>query len=612
MVVLLVSFAGLGARMFYLQVAKGRSYRYQSENNRVRAERIVAPRGMVFGSNGEIFADTHAAFDARVIPSEVPQKGEATEQLIAKVAKILEMEPEAISKVLEGRSPARFKPRLLKRRLTREQMARLEARRSELPGFMVSPNPVRYYPFGQMLGTTLGYIGGISAKELSSKKHSGYDGSDYLGRTGIEKWWESSLRGTPGGIQVEVDALGRKLAVLAKRSANPGYNLVLSVDARLQRVAEEALGDEVGSVVALDIETGDVLALVSRPGYDPNVITRGMTPAEWSALAKDPRHPIQNRSIKGLYAPGSTFKIVMALAGLDHGVITPLTKVTCNGALYFAGRNYRCWKRTGHGEVGLVRALEQSCDVYFYKLGLELGIDTIHRYSTMLGLGAPTGIDLPGEKGGLVPSGAWKLRTKNERWYTGETLSVSIGQGFLLTTPLQLASMMAAVASPTGKRMVPRLVTRVEDAAGRVVEEIAPREAQDALNFKQTHLALVRNALRQVVYGAKGTGKAAQVEGVVVAGKTGTSQVVSLKEHERGLDPKEIEWRRRDHALFVGYAPFDDPKIAVAVVTEHGGHGGSVSGPMAAKVIAKWLELSKEKASAASAVEASKLMEAAR
>jgi penicillin-binding protein 2 len=605
MVVVAATFAGLGARMFYLQVVKGRSYRYQSENNRVRAERIAPPRGMVLDTKGEILADTYAAFDARVIPSEVPS--DRAEELIERVAGILEMEPEAIAEVLEGRYPARFKPRALKRRLTRQQMARLEARRGELPGFVVSPNPIRHYPFGSMMGSTLGYIGGITPKELSSPDYEGYDGADYVGRTGMEKWWESRLRGTPGGMQVEVDAVGRKLAVMAKLSAHPGYNLVLSVDERLQRVAEEALADQVGSLVALDIETGDVLAMVSTPGYDPNVITRGMTPEEWSALSNNPRHPIQNRSIQGLYSPGSTFKIIMALAGLDHGVITPLTEITCEGAFHFAGRDYRCWKRAGHGEIDLVHALEQSCDVYFYQLGLDLGIDTIHRYASMFGLGEPTGIDLPGEKSGLVPSGAWKRRAKNERWYTGETLSVAIGQGFLLTTPLQLASMMGAVANASGKRMVPRLVTRVEDATGRVVEQIDPREASEELPFKETHLALVREALRLVVHGDKGTGKKAQVEGMEVAAKTGTAQVVSLKEHERGLDPKEIEWRRRDHALLVTYAPVKDPRIAVAVVIEHGGHGGSTAGPMASKVMSKWLELEGEAVEAE--VETSELSE---
>ncbi len=590
-VVMGLTFTGLAARLFYLQVIKGRSYRFQSENNRVRAVRLIPPRGMILDRNGVILADTRAAFDASVIPSEVPSEQES--EIFAKVSKFLKMPIEEIEEIVKSRGAAKWKPRLLKRRLTRRQMASLEARRVDLPGFSVRLNPVRHYNYGGLMGVTLGYMGGISPEELASPDFSHYESSDYLGRSGLEKAWEKNLRGIPGGAQIEVDAVGRKLAELARRPPRAGHNVVLTIDKRLQEVCEEALGDEVGSIVVLDIATGEVLALAAMPGFDPNQLARGITDEEWAALSGNPRHPLQNRAIKGLYAPGSTFKIVMALAGLDYGVITPKTKYTCDGKLGFAGRDYRCWKKAGHGEVDLAQALEQSCDVYFYQLGLILGVDNISHYSAKLGLGKVTGIDIPGEKTGLVPSKAWKRRVRNEQWWSGETLSVSIGQGYLLTTPLQLAVMMAGVANPQGKLMRPKIVSRIEDADGNLIEAI-PSSLLGQHQFTQTHLMTVREALRRVVHSPLGTGKKATVEGIEVAGKTGTAQVVSLREGEHGMDKELFEWRRRDHALFVSYAPYKDPKIAVAVVIDHGGSGGANAAPVAGEVIRAYMEILEE------------------
>ena len=575
-----VAFGALLLRLAWLQVLQGGRYRYLSENNRIRLERLTGPRGMIFDRTGDIFADVRASFDALLIPAEVPADG--AEALAAQLSQTLSMPVAAIRLVVDGPGPPRWKPRVLKRRLTRSEMARLEAHRLELPAVTVRANAVRHYPHGPLLGTGLGYVGEISAEELKLPAYAEYEPGDSVGRVGLEWAWEGALRGEAGGRQVEVDVRGRKLGVLAGRPAHPGRSLVLTADRRLQQAAEDALGGQAGSVVVLDVHTGDVLALVSKPSYDPNLLAEGATRKEWRTLVSNPRHPLQNRAILGLYPPGSVFKIPMALAGLAEGFITPKTQVFCPGHYRFAGRSYRCWKRGGHGRVDLEQALSQSCDVYFYQLGLDLGVDTVHKWARELGLGEPTGIDLPSEKAGLIPSKSWKRQARKEPWYTGETLSVAIGQGYVLTTPLQLASMIASVAHPQAIRMRPRIVAKIIDAEGRPLEEMPPREV-GRLTFRRAHLERVRTALRLVVAGPRGTGRKAAVEGFPVAGKTGTSQIVRLP-GGTAVPEAEIPWERRDHALFVAYAPADDPEIALAVVVEHGGHGGAAAAPVAREV----------------------------
>ncbi|GAB4277267.1 MAG: penicillin-binding protein 2 [Deferrisomatales bacterium] len=585
--VVAATFGVLTARLFYLQVLHGATYRYLSENNRIRLERIRPPRGMILDRNGEILADVRASFDALVVPAEVPR--ERREEIYGELMRLLEVPRDELAAAVEGPGPPPWKPRLLKRRLLWTEMARLEAHRLELPGVLVQATPVRHYPFGALLGQSLGYVGEISPRELGQPAFAEYESGDFLGRTGLEWAFEGVLRGQPGGQQVEVDVRGRRLGVLAAQPPRPGRNIVLTVDRRLQQAAAEALGEQTGAVVALDVHTGDVLAMASRPSFDPNHLAAGIRPEEWQALATDPRHPLQHRCVQGQYPPGSTFKIVTALAGLAEGVVTPATRVFCSGAFLFAGRPYRCWKKAGHGWVDLRRALVESCDVYFYQLGLDLGVDGIHKYAQALGLGRPTGIDLPGEKPGLAPSKAWKRRARKEPWYAGETLSVAIGQGYVLATPLQLASMIAAVAHPHGAQMRPRIVSRIEDARGRPVEEIPPIETR-RLPFRRVHLDRVRDALEEVVSGPHGTGKRARIDGYPVAGKTGTAQVVKLPT-ERSLPEEQIPWEHRDHALFLCYAPADEPEIAVAVVVEHGGHGGAAAAPVARRVIEAYREL---------------------
>ncbi|MFU8855726.1 MAG: penicillin-binding protein 2 [Deferrisomatales bacterium] len=587
-VLVLAAFSVLCLRLVYLQVLEGSRYRHLSENNRIRIERLPAPRGIILDRTGEVLAEVRATFDALVIPAEMPLGERA--RVYRELETTLGLDGEAVAQAVEGPGPLRWKPRILKRHLTRPEMARLEARRLELPGVVVQATPVRFYPFGDLLGSTLGYVGEISAEELRQPAYAEYEPGDALGRTGLERAWEGELRGDAGGQQVEVDVRGRRLQVLAVQHARPGHTVTLTVDRRLQQAALDALGEESGAVAVVGVRTGDVLALASRPGFDPNVLAKGVTAAEWAALSSDPLHPLQNRAIQGLYPPASTFKIVTALAGLAEGVITPQTRVFCSGSYTFAGRPYRCWKRTGHGSMDLREAMIQSCDVYFYQLGLDLGIDAIERHSLALGLGRPTGLDIPSEKGGLVPSREWKRRARREPWYTGETLSVAIGQGYLLTTPLQLASMMAGLAHPEGVRMRSRIVTGTEDAQGRPLQEVPSREI-GRLGYRRAHLDLIRDSLRGVVASERGTGRRAEVAGFPVAGKTGTAQVVKLPA-EAALPQDSIPREHRDHAWFVCYAPVDDPEIAVAVLVEHAGQGGgAVAAPVARKVVEAYRSL---------------------
>jgi len=572
-------FGLLAVRLFYLQVFEGKRYRSLSESNRIRVERIPPTRGNIYDRHGDLLAGMSASFEAVLVPAEVePARSEETYRM---AARLLSLDEEEVRRAAELKKPAPWVPRVLKRKLAWEEMARIEARRLDLPGVYVSDAPVRYYPEGNLLSPVLGYLGIVTADELRNPAFAEYDPNDVLGRTGLEKTWEGVLRGMPGGVQMEVDVLGRRLEEVAKLPSLPGRSLVLTIDRGVQQAAERALAGQSGAAVALDIKTGEILALASIPGYDPNLLGAAVSAETWKSLAEDPLHPLLNRAVLGQYAPGSTFKIVMALAGLDSGIVTPSTTIFCPGYFTFAGHTYRCWKKEGHGTVDLDKALAQSCDVYFYELGLKLGVDLIRQYALRFGLGELTGIDLAEEKSGLIPSKEWKRKALKAPWYQGETVPVAIGQGYVTTTPLQLAVMTAAVANPSGTIMRPHLVKRVVDAQGTPEME-APAEEMGRLDLKPAHLDAVRKALREVV--THGTASRAEIPGFAVAGKTGTAQVIRIK---RGEDEDEQATPReyRDHALFVAYAPIEAPRYAVAVIVEHGGHGGTTAVPVAKAIL---------------------------
>jgi penicillin-binding protein 2 len=574
----------LALRLWTLQVIRGEQMAALSENNRIRLRRVPATRGRVVDRNGKVLIDSQASFDAVLVPEDARDLS-ATVELLAQFLHQSVSDTRTILDRAAGRPP--FEEVLVKRNLDFDEVAALETHQLDLPGVSLRITPSRSYPHGPLLAHVLGYVGEATQSELDRDRH--YRPGDVVGKAGLEKAWERYLRGMHGGQQVEVDALGRELRVLDEEEAIPGDTLVLSIDLDLQQAAESALGEEAGAIVALDPRSGDVLAMVSRPAFDPNEFTGGIKPDRWRELTEHPRHPLNARATQGQYPPGSTFKIIMAVAALEEGVINPFTRLHCSGHLPFGNHDFRCWRKGGHGSMTVHSALVNSCDVFFYQVGQRLGIDAIARYARAFGLGAPTGIEIGTERSGVIPDSEWKKRVFKQPWFAGETLSVAIGQGYVTTTPMQMAEATATIA--TGMRYKPRLVQRVEALDGTLVRAVEP-EVVATLPVRDTVLKQVREALVDVV--ARGTGKNASIRGVAVAGKTGTSQVVSLGKER--VPAAKLPWNRRDHAWFVAYAPADEPAIAVATLIEHApGGGGAVAAPVAKEVLQTFLRLREQR-----------------
>src|SRR4030042_7099244 len=410
-----------------------------------------------------------------------------------------------------------------------------------------------------------------------------------IGKYGVEYRWEDDLRGVDGGRQIEVDALGREIRPLGIVEPFPRNNLFLTIDLDLQKTAEEAYQDKNGALVAMDLKTGRLLAMVSKPSFEPDIFARNILPDEWKSLVENPYHPLQNKGIQGQSPAGSVFKILPAIAGLESRAITPNTPFTCAGAFSYGNRDFRCWKEGGHGSLGLHRAIVESCDIYFYQLGLKVGPDLIARYANEFGLGKATGILLPHERPGIVPSSSWKKKRYGVPWYSGETLSFSVGQGYLNATPLQLLVLISALANG-GKLYLPQVVEKVEDIYGNKLKEYPPVELGRA-DWSEKTLQIIQEALRGAVNDPHGTGWTCLLKEVKVAGKTGTAQVVRLPENFKKGDMNRMPLKFRDHAWFAAYAPFEDPKISIAVLVEHGGFGASAAAPIAKKVIAKYLNV---------------------
>ncbi|MDH3521629.1 MAG: penicillin-binding protein 2, partial [Myxococcales bacterium] len=579
------------ARLFQLQLVQTDDLRRRSQRNYVRTVRLEAPRGDILDREGRVLATTRPAFGLQVIPSDVHQ----SELTYALLSMLIDRESGELRELVESpRGRGRFQPVRLAGDLSYDQRARLESHLYALPGVVSDVRPRRHYVGGQLAAHVLGYLGEIQRQQLATRSFADYRQGDVIGQAGIEWVMQSQLRGSAGGRNLVVDVAGRVVDVLAEIDPDPGGSVALTLDLDLQRAAEEAFLPEVlggpakiGALAALDVRSGDVLALVSKPSFDPNDFAGGIDGETWNALLSDEWRPIQDRAISGQYPPGSTYKPFVAAAGLQAGIVDPEEKIFCPGSFRLGRRTYRCWKRAGHGWVDLRRAIVESCDVYFYQLGLEIGVDRLASYARSFGLGSLTGIQLPHEKPGLVPTSAWKERRFDEVWLRGETLSASIGQGFNLATPLQLAVAYAAIANG-GKVLAPRLVLQSADRDGNVIPA-PPPEVRGTVTVSDEHLERLREALEAVVGEIHGTGARARVPGVRVAGKTGTAQVVAL-DHTEGLDEDEVEFRHRDHAWFVGFAPAEAPEIVVAALVEHGGHGGSSAGPIVQRVLARYFE----------------------
>jgi penicillin-binding protein 2 len=579
-------------RLFQLQILQGEDLASRSQANYVRTVRLEAQRGAIVDREGRTLAASRPAYGVDLIPNEIRNRWRTYSVLGA----VLARDPVEIDeKVGQPRGRRRFQPVSLSKDLTSVERAQIAAHRYAMPGVELYRKPLREYVYGKMAAQLFGTIGEIGAAELERKEFEGYRSGETIGKTGIEARNEAHLRGRAGGVNLIVDVSGREIDEIDRLEPSPGGRLVLTLDLDLQHAAEAAFlsedpeqPDRMGALVALDPHTGDILALLSAPSYDANVFAGGIDRDSWRELNQDEWRPLGNRAIAGVYPPGSTYKAFVAAAGLAEGLVDSTTTVICPGHYRLGRRTYRCWKRGGHGPVDLEAALMGSCDVYFYELGRKLGVETIARYARMFGLGSPTGIDLNGEVGGLVPTPEWKQRVRGEGWIEGETISLSIGQGANLTTPIQLAVAYAAIANG-GTLIEPRIVLRRETWDGEIVETVEPRIVKENV-IAPAILDMVTRGLERVVMDPKGTGGRARVPGITVAGKSGTTQVVSLDLVE-GLEPEEIPVRYRDHALFASFAPVESPEIVVVAVAEHaGGGGGSVAAPMVQKVLARYFE----------------------
>jgi penicillin-binding protein 2 len=572
-----LAFTLLGVRLWYLQVQQGPDMRSVSESNRIRLVRVPAPRGIVYDRHGEILIDNRPSFDVIFVPEDARDR----KRVLGSLAHFLGDEEPVLMQTV--RAPTKRPPYegiVLRRDVDWQGVVALETHQFELPGVSLQVGPKRFYPYGPLAAHLLGYVGEVSENELATGT-SGYRPGDLLGKAGLEKAFDAELRGMPGGQQVEVDALGRRVRVLQEVADLPGGTLALTIDRDLQEVAERALGEEDGAIVALEPHTGEILVMVSHPAYDPNIFARGIRREEWRGLLQDPKHPLNNRAVQGQYPPGSTFKVAVAAGALEESVVTPFTSVSCSGGIPFGNHFFRCWKKGGHGTVNLHSAMVQSCDVFFYQVGRRLGVDGIAEYSRRLGLGLPTGIRLEHEKGGIIPDTQWKRRRFNQPWYEGETLSVAIGQGYVTATPLQMAGLAAAVATG-GTRYRPRYLKRIAAPDGTVRDELQPEVIGEA-ELKKSTVAQLRSAMRDVVMTESGTGKKARVLGIDVAGKTGTAQVVKMGDRERSnLGIKKT----RDHAWFIAFAPVESPEIAIATLVEHaGGGGGAIAAPITQRIL---------------------------
>ncbi|MBN2059297.1 MAG: penicillin-binding protein 2 [Deltaproteobacteria bacterium] len=580
----LVSFSLLVFKLWLLQIVNGEAYRTQSENNRIRLQKVPPPRGMIFDRNMELLVDNRPSYNLYIIPEDITDR----EMLIKSLHSLVGLSPALINERLGyARQHYAFKPILIKRNITRRELALIETNLFNLPGVRIQVEPQRNYIYHELASHVIGYLGEISDSQLKSGKYTGHDQGDFVGKYGIEGLWQQKLNGTKGGRQVEVDAAGRILRNLSSQAPIPGNNISITIDRELQALAESLLKDKKGAIVALDPNNGEILALVSKPAFDPNIFVGGIEKDEWGKVSSNKDYPLQNRAISGQYPPGSVFKIVIALAGLEEGIIDPEEELTCTGSFSLGNHTYGCWKKYGHGRVNFLRALQESCDVYFYKVGKRLGVDVIAKYANNFGLGSKTGFDLDYEKTGLVPTSDWKLRRFGVPWQAGETISMSIGQSFLLVTPIQMAGVISAVFNG-GYIYQPKIIKQV--GMDENTYDSSP-VIRNKLKAKPENLALIKRALSGVVNAPHGTGSRARIEGVEVAGKTGTAQVIALDAEKSLGKDQEIPEEFRDHAWFVAIGPVEDPKLALAILIEHGGHGGSAAAPIAKELIEKYLKI---------------------
>ncbi|MDD4914709.1 MAG: penicillin-binding protein 2 [Methylococcales bacterium] len=583
-ILIILLIAGLIVRLAYLQIVGHEHYATLSKDNRIKIAPLPPTRGIIYDRRGRMLAQNVPTYSLELIPEQIKNLDETLGQL----QQLLSIPDEKIEQFQKQRKRNKtFTTTPLLQNLSEEDVAKFAVVRPYFPGVDVYVRLVRHYPYGDLASHVVGYVGRINEQELKSLPAAEYRGTDFIGKVGVEKNYESQLHGTAGYEELETNAQARTVNTVATTEPVAGANIYLTLDIDLQKIAYDALGEYNGAAVAIDIKTGGVLVFASRPGFDPNPFVSGISGREYKALQDSSDQPLYNRALRGLYPPGSTIKPFLGLAGLEYGVTDFGHRLFCPGyyRLPNVEHKYRDWKKWGHGMVDMNEAITQSCDVYFYDLALALGIDKIHEFLDGFGFGKRTGIDLVGESDGLLPSKQWKRNNRNQAWFPGETLITGIGQGYMQVTPLQLARAVATLAN-RGRVVSPHLVEQIINANDTDSIELSPDQV---IPLKPQNLDNIIQAMTNVVHGARGTaGKLDKAVGYRIAGKTGTAQVFTIKQEEK-YNEDAIDFRMRDHALFIAFAPADDPKIAVAVIAEHGGHGGSVAAPMAGEIIDAYL-----------------------
>ena len=577
------------ARFVYLQIVKHSHYQTLAENNRISVVPIVPNRGLILDRNGVVLAHNSSGYTLEITSSKVGDL-EATIDQLAQLVDIQPKHRKRFKKLLAESHTFESQP--IRNHLSDEEVAHFAAQSYRFPGVEIKARLFREYPYNEQTSHLIGYIGRINENDIKQLEEdetaANYRGSDYIGKTGIEQSYENELHGTTGIEQMEVDADGRGVRVLSRTAPASGNNLILTLDAKLQEIAEQAFGNYRGALVAIDPNNGEVLAFVSRPGYDPNLFIDGIDEESWNELNNSPDVPLNNRALRGQYPLGSTIKPFMALAGLYYNKRSPGHTISDPGYYTLPGssHHYRDWKKGGHGSVDMFKSIVVSCDTYYYGLATELGIDNMFNFLSQFGFGKKTGIDLEGETSGLLPSQEWKQKRYKEKWYGGDTVSAGIGQGYDLVTPMQLAFATAVLAND-GVGYRPHLVRQVQHSGSKdtPIPEVKP---EFTINLNPEHVALVKRAMVAVMQPGGTAAQAGAGAAYAFAGKTGTAQVVGMKQGEKYIESQVAE-RNRDHAWFIAFAPADKPKIALAVLAENGGHGGAVAAPIARKVLDYYL-----------------------
>ena len=577
----LLAFIMIIARLYYLQVYQSDKYKVMSDENRISTRFLVPPRGVIYDRNGEIIAGNEQDFQALLIAEQTQD----VRQTLDNFKKIVEISDGEENKILEDiRRHRRFIPVKLKNNLRWDDVSRVMLNAPSLPGVEIDEGLSRYYPYADIYAHVLGYVGPVAEGE--KKNNPLYLVPGYkIGKSGLEKYYDERLQGVSGTVKLEVNAYGRIMKEIERDAGKEGKSLTISIDSRLQKQAYEAFGEQSGAAVVLNVKTGEILALVSTPSFDPNLFTNGISYKHWDMLLNNERTPLINKAVSGQYSPGSTFKVVVALAALESGIIDEHTRYYCSGGLDVGNTRFHCWKHAGHGSLNVVEALKYSCDIFFYETAMRVGIDRIHDMAVKLGLGEPLNIGLDNEKGGNIPTQNWKKNKYGVAWSKGDDANSGIGQGYVLVTPLQLVTMLSRVVNG-GYAIKPTFVK----ADGNTLQNVKK------LNISTKNIEIIKRGMFEVVNGAGGTAGRAKfnVDGAKMGGKTGTTQVrrISMKERASGIIRDEnLPWRLRNHALFIGFTPIDNPQYAVAVVVEHGSSGSGVAAPIAGKILQTALAL---------------------